>query len=212
MIVVDRSIDMKFSASFDYTGAIEKVCRNICQRVPELRHIEMDRVSVCFAQTKHSIPFGVFASVTPLRFKGGALHQRNKGEDWTVQRCFSKDGLEYLYILNFYTPRFIELKLSQKFETIVHELYHISPEFNGDLRRFAGRCFAHGSSQKRYDAAVRRMVEFWLKSDPPADIWDFLRFNYKELVEIHGRIHGMKTPAPKVIPVRAITQRPLPAG
>lgn len=187
--------------SFDYTEAIAKVCEDVCFRVPDLNHIDMSRVAVSFTQTKHSAPFGIFASATPLRFEGGVLSTERRGRQWTLQRCFRPDGVEYLYILYFYVPRFIELSLSQKLETIVHELYHISPYFNGDLRRFEGRCFAHGSSQKKYDQTVRRFVEHWLKQEPPPEIWDFLRLRYAELIEQYGNLHGTRITMPKLIPI-----------
>jgi hypothetical protein len=159
----------------------------------------MSRVAISFAQTKHSAPFGIFATTTPLRFKGGGLFMQSQGKDWTLQRCYRADGVEYLYILYFYVPRFIELKLSQKLETIVHELYHINPDFNGDLRRFKGRCFAHGSSQKKYDQTVRDFVDHWLKQNPPPKIWNFLQYNYKELLAEFGGLHGTRIQAPKII-------------
>lgn len=186
--------------SFDYTGAVSKVCEDVCFRVPALNHIDMTRVAISFSQTKHSAPFGIFASATPLRFEGGELIVIKRDTKWTLQRCFRTDGVEYLYILYFYVPRFIELKLSQKLETIVHELYHISPYFNGDLRRFKGRCFAHGSSQKKYDETVRSFVDHWLKQNPPSEIWGFLRYGYRELAEVYGTLHGTKIPMPKIIP------------
>ncbi len=187
--------------SFDYTRALASVCRDICFRVPQLNHIDVARVAVSFAQTKHSHPFGIFASATPLRFKAGSLTMTSSGRRLTLQRCYhSASGLEYLYILYFYVPRFIELSLTQKLETIVHELYHISPEFNGDLRRFEGRCFAHGTSQKKYDRTVRELVAHWLRQDPPDDVWSFLKLGYRELVQHYGPLCGTRIAMPKIIP------------
>ncbi|MCL2004815.1 MAG: hypothetical protein FWG73_01505 [Planctomycetaceae bacterium] len=186
---------------FDYTAAIAAVCGDICFRVPELRHIDMGRVAVGFSQTKNSEPYGVFASATPLRFENGDSTYQSRGRIWTVQKHFRPDGIEYLYILYFYVPRFIELPLSQKLDTIVHELYHISPLFNGDLRRFGGRRFAHGS-KKQYNQTVNRLVQHWLKQEPPAGLWEFLCYNYEGLVEKYGKPSGMRIPAPKIIPVR----------
>ena len=187
--------------SFDYTDAIAKVCEDICFRVPELNHIDMGRVAVGFTQTRHNQPHGVFAAAVPLRFENGALHSHHRGKDWKVQRCLRPDGVEYLYILSFSVPRFMELKCRDKLETIVHELYHLSPDFNGDLRRFKGRNFMHGSSQKRYNAVVRTFVDKWLKYDPPPEIWSFLNFDYKEIVARFGGVHGTRIPIPKIIPV-----------
>ena len=63
-----------------------------------------------------------------------------------------------LYILNFYLPRFLDLPFREKLTTMLHELWHIGPKFDGDVRRLGGRCFAHGSSQKQYDAHVEALL------------------------------------------------------
>jgi len=191
-------------SSFDYTAAITAVCGDMCFRVPELRHIDMSRVAVGFSQTKNSEPFGIFASATPLRFENGESTYQSRGRTWTLQRHLRPDGLEYLYILYFYVPRFIELPLSQKLDTIVHELYHVNPLFNGDLRRFAGRRFAHGS-KKQYEHTVNRLVQSWLKQEPPDELWEFLCYNYKDLMAKYGKLTGTRIPTPKIIPVKTLS-------
>jgi predicted metallopeptidase len=196
----------RLSRSFDYTGAVDKVCTDICFRVPELNHIDMSRVAIAFSQTRHSAPFGVFAATIPLRFKNGESLSSSRGKNWKIQRCVRPDGVEYLYILNFFVPRFIDLKFKDKLETVVHELYHINPDFNGDFRRFRGRCFAHGSSLKRYDAIVRTLVEKWLKREPPPEIWDFLSLDYRGIVARFGGVHGTRIPMPKVIPAEPVAK------
>lgn len=190
---------MMKTPTFDYTTAIAAVCGDICFRVPELRHIDMSRVAVGFSQTKNSAPYGIFASATPLRFENGERFYERHGRLWTVQRLFRPDGVEYLYILYFYVPRFIELPLSQKLDTIVHELYHVNPLFNGDLRRFAGRRFAHGS-KRRYDQTVNRLTQYWLRQDPPENLWDFLCYNYRDITAKYGKVMGTRIPAPRIIP------------
>ena len=194
-------------STFDYTAAIAAVCGDMCFRIPELRHIDMTRVAVGFSRTKNSEPFGVFAATTPLRFENGESLFQSRGRQWTVQRLFRPDGLEYLYILNFYVPRFIELPLSQKLDTIVHELYHINPQCNGELRRFTGRRFAHGS-KKKYDQIVHRLVQYWLKQDPPDELWGFLCYNYRDLTAKYGKLSGMRIPIPKIIPADSNTFLP----
>ncbi|MDR1478369.1 MAG: hypothetical protein LBJ00_05450 [Planctomycetaceae bacterium] len=187
---------------FDYTSALTRVCEDICFRVPALNHIDMKRVAVCYSQTRHSAPVGTFACVTPMRFCGGNLTKSTRNGEVTLHRYFSNSGEEYLYIIHFYIPRFIELSLSQKLETIVHELYHISPSFDGDIRRFAGRCSTHGHSQKKYDQIVQGFVDHWLKQNPPPQIWDFLRLDYKTLTVTYGKLVGKKINFPKIIPVK----------
>ncbi|MCL2349512.1 MAG: hypothetical protein FWC50_14775 [Planctomycetaceae bacterium] len=169
--------------------------------MPELSHIDMDRVAISFSQTRHSKNYGVFASLTPLRFLDGRASMEHQGKRWAIQRYRSLDGFEYYYILYFYLPRFIDMKLTDKLETIFHELYHVNPAFNGDIRRFEGRCYAHGNSQKEYDLVVRRLVKKWFDQNPSPEIWEFLRFNHNELAEHYGTVYGTKIPPPKILPV-----------
>ena len=65
--------------------------------------------------------------------------------------CCDAAGREMLYILSFYLPRFQNLDFREKLITVLHELWHISPQFNGDIRRHAGRYHAHTHSQAEYD-------------------------------------------------------------
>ncbi len=164
----------------------------------------MDRVAVSFTQTRNSSSYGVYASLTPLRFEGGKTTKFSRGREWMIQRLPHESGSgDYLYILYVSVPRFMELELTMKLETIIHELYHIGPNFDGDLRRFKGRCYAHGSSTKEYDVVVRRFLKAWLDQDPPIELWGFLQWNYRELCNRFGSVSGLKIPPPKIIPARS---------
>lgn len=187
--------------AFDYTIALAVLCRDICFRLAELRHVDMSRVAVAFSQTRHSDPVGVFATTTPMRFLHGATEQERRGKRWGIQRLIRSDGTEYLYLISFSVPRFIDLRLTEKLETVIHELYHISPDFNGDLRRFRGRCFAHGASQKKYDVTVKKLLEKWLRSEPPLCTWEFLQDDFATLVTKYGGVTGTKISTPKLIPI-----------
>ncbi len=184
---------------FDFTSAIDRVCRDMTDRIGALNHIDMNYVAIGFCQTRRATSHGMFASLTPLRFQNGKRITRRSGKKWKIQSYLSSEGGEYLYILNFYLPRFLELSLFDKLETIVHELYHISPSFDGDLRRFGGRCYAHGSSQKKYDAIVKRLTHQWLDAEPPKGMWEFLRYDYRQITKRYGSVYGVKIPAPKLI-------------
>ena len=51
--------------------------------------------------------------------------------------------------------------VEEKLSTVLHELWLISPMFNGDLRRHEGRCYAHGPSQSNYDDQKDRLAQKW---------------------------------------------------
>ena len=94
----------------------------------------MQRVAVTFSQTRKQVSHGLYASMTPMRFEGGSLQDNSEEQHYTVQRLFDDNGCEMMYILRFYLPRFMEESFQEKLVTIFHELWHISPDFNGDLR------------------------------------------------------------------------------
>ena len=186
---------------FDFTAHMRPVCEDMVGRLGELEHIDVSRVAMSFCQIRKPVTHGIFASLTPLRFAGGALETVRRGRRWRIPRLVDASGREMFYILNFYLPRFLNLSFRAKIVTVLHELWHISPQFDGDLRRFGGRCYAHSGSQKRYDAQVERLAAHWLALRPPASLWQFLENDFQQLAQLHGRILGQRVHTPKLIPV-----------
>jgi hypothetical protein len=186
---------------FDFTTAIRAVCADMIARLPELAHIDLQRVCIAFSTTRTASPYGVQASLTPLRFEGGALEGKKRGRRYRVQQVRDHAGREMLYILTVYLPRFQNLDLREKLITIVHELWHISPAFDGDIRRHPGRCYAHSSSKDDYDAEMGRLIDRWLAQSPPGELYAFLHRDFRELLREHNGLHGMRVGRPKLIPV-----------
>jgi hypothetical protein len=186
---------------FDFTKRMRLLCHDMACRVPQLSHIDFHRVAVSFCQTRKSVAHGMYASLTPMRFAGGATTTVRGGRNWGIQRLEDDRGREMLYILSFYLPRFLDLEFHEKLTTITHELWHISPRFNGDVRRFRGRCYAHSGSQKNFDAIAEQLAADWLLLKPPLDLYDFLHHGYRKLSELHGAVFGTKIPAPKLYPL-----------
>ncbi len=188
-------------SGFDFSRHVRRLCDDFAERLDELRHVDMQRVAVTFSQTRNSAAQGRYATLTPLRFHGGQTHVVRRGRKWTMQRVLDEQGREMLYVLNFYLPRFLNLPFREKLVTVVHELWHIGPAFDGDLRRFASRCFAHGHSRKEYDDAMSALVDRWLSLGPPEDCYAFLRSDYAALRRDHGSVFGRRFPAPKLQPL-----------
>lgn len=188
------------SAPFDFTQAISALCHDVTDRHEAFAHIDMSRVAVCFSQTRSKVLHGLQAKLTPMRFENGALRTRKRGREWTVQRLFLGTR-EMYYILTFYLPRFLDQSFSEKFVTILHELYHISPKFDGDIRRFDGRYHVHSASQKEYDGQMDVFAREYLSSNPPEHLYEFLRYDFKGLFQKHGGVIGLRVPIPKLIPV-----------
>jgi len=185
---------------FDFSHAMSRLCGDIAGRMMEFSHIRMDEVAVSFAQARSRAPHGLQAKLTPMRFDEGSLVTRRRGRAWTVQRLFL-DEREMLYILTFYLPRFLNHDLREKLITVFHELYHISPEFDGDIRRFDGHCHVHTSSQKEYDRQMEAFVDRYLAKSPPSSIYDFLGLKFADLQRRFGRVIGLQVRIPKLIPL-----------
>lgn len=184
---------------FNFTSGMRGVCDELIARLPQLQHIDMSKVAVAFAQARNRSKYGTYASLTPMRFEAGSLFTEKRGRRFTVQRLYEADGTEQLYILTFYLPRFMDVGLVEKISTTIHELWHISPSFDGDIRRFPGRCYAHSSSQKDYDAEMDVMAEQWLATEPPYELYQFLEYRFDELARHHGPIYGRKIKTPKLL-------------
>lgn len=191
------------SPGFDFTLHMRRLCQDIVTRSPQLAHIDLSRVVVAYARSRKPSAYGLQAALTPLRFEGGSRYTTRRGRRWSVQRVLDGHGREMLYILSFYLPRFLDTSYQEKLTTIFHELWHVSPEFDGDIRRHEGRCYAHTSSQDKYDRAMWVMAKKWLSLDPPAGLHAFLQCDFRELTKRWGHIHGTRVTAPKLYPVAA---------
>ncbi|WP_437185980.1 hypothetical protein SH668x_003107 [Planctomicrobium sp. SH668] len=184
----------------DFTQSMARLCHDITERHEAFAHIDISRVAICFTQTRSRTLHGLQAKLTPMRFEDGSLTTTRRGKQYTIQRLMLGKR-EMSYILTFYLPRFFDQSFSEKFITILHELYHISPLFNGDIRRFSGRCHVHTESQHEYDEKMAEFAREYLKMNPPAHLYDFLKMDYDEIVEQYGGVMGLQVPIPKLIPL-----------
>ena len=85
---------------------------------------------------------------------------------------------------------------------VCHELYHISPEFDGDLRRLPGRTWQHGASRDAYNDLMRAYARQYLAADPPADLLAPLRLSFAQLCAAYGGVTGRQ--------LRRFGPRPVP--
>ncbi|OYW17414.1 MAG: hypothetical protein B7Z55_12575 [Planctomycetales bacterium 12-60-4] len=117
---------------------------------------------------------------------------------WTVRRMFHGQT-EILYILTFYLPRFLDQPVEEKLITVFHELFHISPRFDGDIRRMEGRYHVHSHSQKEYDREMGVLARRYLDRQPNDTLWGFLRMRFDDLMPHHGGVIGVMLPIPKLV-------------
>lgn len=186
--------------AFDFSSRMRTLCRDVADRCPTLAHIDPSLTLITFTASRSKSRYGLQARVTPLRVENGSAYARRRGTLFRVQR-YLVDGIEQRYILTFCLPRFQNLPFEQKLITVFHELYHIGPKFDGDLRRHAGRCQYHTHSKSGYDAHMAELVHAYLAHHPDPALFHFLHFNFEPLWRQHGGIYGTVVPQPKMIPL-----------
>lgn len=177
--------------AFDFTAATHELIGDIVATCPELRHIDASRLAVAFSQARSARLDGVHAAIHPLRFPGGA-RELTKGSATYAMPEVVLGGREMLYVISFRLPRYLNLPFGEKMSTIIHELYHVSPGFDGSLRRFAGGNPHHTASKRRYDAVMGKIARDYLARTQRPELHAFLRHSFRELADAHGGIVGLR--------------------
>lgn len=186
--------------TLDYSKQMSELIADIASRCAPLSHIQAHQVLVSFSHAKIPGPSGLFAKITPLKFEGGESKAKIRGR-WYQMPELNYNGHSILYIIYLCIPKFLNLPLKDKLVTIFHELYHISPLFNGDIRRFPGRNYAHGPSKQKYNELVQKLVDQYLLDAGDSPVLDFLKLDAAGLSKRYKTITVVKVPQPKPFPL-----------
>ncbi|MCS6978078.1 MAG: putative metallopeptidase [Gemmatales bacterium] len=173
---------------------------DIATRCPVFDHLDPRRILVGCNQTRNGSRPGVMARIAGLRQRGGRLVSTHHGRPYIVQRYWL-DDTEILYVLIFYLPRFQDQTFDEKMVTLFHELYHISPDFDGDLRRCPETDRFHVGGKQKYDGLMAKLAREYLQTKPDPALYAFLRLNFAQLQQWHGQVIGYAIPLPKLIPL-----------
>lgn len=184
----------------DLSARLDALCRHICLTLPQLAHIDPDRLLFTLVRSRAQGLHGTYARIVPLRFVGGAseiTRRRGRIEETFRMPALNHDGREIYYLISLLVPRFLRLSLEQKLTTLLHELYHISPDCDGDIRRFVGRNFAHGHSRAAYNRQIGQLLNAYLATDPEPDLLTGI-----DIGELGWRTHayrltGLTIPLPR---------------
>lgn len=167
--------------AFHYTDALTRVIDDLSRCLPDFAHVDVRRVAVAYTRARKRTTYGTFAKTVPL---AGVSPSRRLPHDYVL------NGRPVLYAVYFYLPRFHDQSFEDKIITIVHELFHMSPAFDGTLRLFDGRNYAHGPSRDEYEAHIEPLAHDYLRARNGAPHLDFLKLSTEELVRTHGALQG----------------------
>ena len=189
--------------------------QDIVARVPTLSFIDIADLLV-FARSGRSNAEGAFATCHCLTlpasepgyyfWRDRTTHAITRRSEWFVTKSPSVTvGTRQIkYMISFALPRYCDQSLDRsrkerfypgadpwiaKLDTVVHELYHIDPQFAG-IRRieredgtYSANCHGH-----QFFEQVADMVHTYLESRPSPAVYDFLREDFANLEEKHGGV------------------------
>lgn len=188
-------------STLNLTLELERLMADIVRLTEDFSHIDPKRLLVCVSTTRSGGVRGTYAKIHPLRFEDGERTKRvRRGfRNYTCEMpSVTHRETEMLYVIYFLVPRFFDLSPREKLITVFHELYHISTAFNGDIRRFPGRNYAHGSSTKRYNAHMGKLVDAYLEMTADKSLPAFLEGDMETLRIRYSSIVGRRFPTPKI--------------
>ncbi len=130
---------VKNSLNEEFSGLMTLICE-----ASELFQLyDRNRVVVSVSRSRSPGKTGVWAYVQPI----------NK------MKLESSGFSEARYIMNFVVPRYFCLTPQERLETVVHEIYHLHPNLNGQIRTFPGPFKHHGPTPAAYKRRVTEIAK-----------------------------------------------------
>lgn len=184
----------------DYSARLDALCRDVCASLPQLAHIDPNRLLFTLVRSRAQGVHGTYARIVPLRFAGGAselTRRRGRVEETYRMPSLIHGEQEIFYVISLLIPRFLRLSLEQKLTTVLHELYHISPACDGDIRRFAGRNYAHGHSRVAYNKRISDLLNTYLSNKPDPALLAGIDLSEEDWSGGNVRLTGLTLPLPR---------------
>jgi hypothetical protein len=201
----------------NYTESLTVLMQDIVARVSTLSFIDIGDVLV-FARFGRSKAEGAFATCHSLNlppsepgyyfWRDRATGRITRRSEWFVTKSpVVKLGARQMkYLMSFALPRFCDQSLERsrkgrfyrdaepwmaKLDTVVHELYHIDPDYMG-IRRIEREDGAYSANchSTRFFEEVSSMVQTYLDSRPDPKVYDFLRHDFETLESRYGGVVG----------------------
>ena len=187
--MLQKNPDKNSVAGFDFTGNMTMLVDDIVKTHPFFKHIRINEILVAISPS-NGTRNGVVAKLRPMLFEGGSRTKLVRGVEYEAPEVII-NSKKILYIVYFHLPRFMNHgNHKTKLATVLHELHHISPLFNGDIRRYSGKNYAHGNSRKDFDDLISIYTDEYIQSTSNPELSSFLKYKYSELRRKYGAISG----------------------
>lgn len=138
------------------TLAVKRLIRDAAQRLPELAHLRPSRILVVAGEARRASR----ATIRPAHFKETGRAQSGGRHKPLIHL----KGRKILYVVTLRPLWFVASTPAQRIDTVLHELYHVSPRFDGTLHR--GRRHTR-LPRDRYHRRIRALRRRYLAAAPP---------------------------------------------
>ena len=199
----------------NYTESLARLMRDVVTRVEPLSFIDPDSVLIFgrFGRSGAEGPYATCHCLCLPESEPGYYYWRDahtgeltRRSEWFVPRTprVTLGTRRVDYLISVALPRFTDQRLRAtrkaeyygdgeswlaKLDTVVHELYHIDPAGAG-IRQLASD--NGGQSSQCHGPAfymdVATFVKAYLRTQPDPAIYEFLRYDFKGLVERYGQV------------------------
>lgn len=183
--------------TINITDTLTLLTAHIIEETDIFSHIDLDSCLVCISSNRKNSRGAIYGKVVPLKFKNGSSTVTYRGNLYHMPRVEHR-GKELLYLIYYYMPRFFDLSAREKCNVIFHELYHISPWFNGDIRRMGKKKAAHGHSKKHFDTHYEKQLEDYMHMVENTPFIKFLNLTSRDLYR-HFNVVGRRMKIPKPV-------------
>ena len=187
--------------NINITDVLTTLIKHIIQETNIFKHLEIKRILICIASNRGKARGGTYGKLVPLKFKDGSDILHYKSRIYAMPKIIN-NGIPLLYLVYFYSPKFIDITPFEKLRVIFHELYHISPEFNGDIRRVSKVKVFHGYSTKSFNAQFENDLHMFYKYISNTIFMKFLQMDSKLLQKNFQKIFSRRMKLPKPILVK----------
>jgi len=145
------------STTLNVTRAVKRLVRDVAARLPELAHVRASRVLVVAGEARRASR----ATIRPAHFEDS---RGRAGAGTRRKPLIRVKGRKILYVVTLRPLWFLESSPEQRVRTILHELYHASPSFDGTLARNRRHDRLPAA---RYERRIRALTERYLAMAPP---------------------------------------------
>ena len=168
------------SDSIILTDVLTLIIHDIIKSTDEFKSFDINKILVCCASSRRDFKGAIYGKLQPLRFKDGSEIIKHNNKYYTIPKIVLND-IEILYVLYLYIPKFFDMTAKDKINVMFHELYHISPEFNGDIRRMSNIKSAHGHSKKSFEEKYIQYASTYFSKIHTTPFNGFLQMNFEEI-------------------------------